>query len=246
MDESLAPQFKQVEDGSTKDFKINFDGILCFRGRYYVLSDQSLKQSILQEAYSSHYTMHHGSTKMYCDLREMYWWSDIKCEWKLERVTIDFVSGLPLTPTKKDSIWVIVDRLTKNVHFILIEIPALHLDSRRNYTRLWGSWEEHLPMVEFTYNSSFQSNIQMASYEALYGRKCHLPFCCTELGEKKLFDPELVSKTEDKFWLIQDILMVTSNRQNSHIDLKHMDIEFSVGDWVFLKVSPWNKVLRFC
>ena len=39
-------------------------------------------------------------------------------EWKWDRVTIDFVSGLPLTQSKKDSVWVIVDRLTKSAHFI--------------------------------------------------------------------------------------------------------------------------------
>ena len=38
--------------------------------------------------------------------------------WKWERVTMDFVNGLPLTPSKKDSVWVIVDRLTKSAHFI--------------------------------------------------------------------------------------------------------------------------------
>ena len=40
--------------------------------------------------------------------------------WKWERVTMDFVSGLPLTPTKKDSVWVVVDRLTKSAHFLLV------------------------------------------------------------------------------------------------------------------------------
>ncbi|KAG8499001.1 hypothetical protein CXB51_005389 [Gossypium anomalum] len=38
--------------------------------------------------------------------------------WKWERITMDFVSGLPLIPTKKDSIWVMVDRLTKFAHFV--------------------------------------------------------------------------------------------------------------------------------
>lgn len=39
-------------------------------------------------------------------------------EWKWERITMDFVSGLRLTPTKKDSVWVIIDRFSKSVHFL--------------------------------------------------------------------------------------------------------------------------------
>ena len=39
-------------------------------------------------------------------------------EWKWDRVTMDFVSGLPLSASKKDAIWVVVDRLTKSAHFI--------------------------------------------------------------------------------------------------------------------------------
>ena len=37
---------------------------------------------------------------------------------------------------------------------------------------LKGSWEEPLPLVEFTYNNSYQASIQMAPYEALYKRPC--------------------------------------------------------------------------
>ena len=40
---------------------------------------------------------------------------------------------------------------------------------------LMGSWEEHLPLVEFAYNNSYQASIQIAPYEALYGRPCHFP-----------------------------------------------------------------------
>ena len=39
-------------------------------------------------------------------------------KWKWDKVTMDFVTGLPLTPKKKDAIWVIVDKLTKTTHFI--------------------------------------------------------------------------------------------------------------------------------
>jgi len=40
-----------------------------------------------------------------------------------------------------------------------------------------GSWDEVLPLVEFTYNNSYQASIGMAPYEALYGRRCRTPLC---------------------------------------------------------------------
>ena len=40
-----------------------------------------------------------------------------------------------------------------------------------------GSWDRHIPLVEFVYNNSFQSSIGMAPYEALYGRNCRTPLC---------------------------------------------------------------------
>ncbi|XP_052886949.1 uncharacterized protein LOC128295424 [Gossypium arboreum] len=114
----------KVESGATTNFGLNSDGVLCFRGRICVLNNVDLRQSILREAHNSHYAMHPGGNKMYQDLQELYWWLGLKQElvkislWKWERVTMDFVNGLPLTPTRKDSIWVIVDRLTKSDHFI--------------------------------------------------------------------------------------------------------------------------------
>ena len=40
-----------------------------------------------------------------------------------------------------------------------------------------GNWEEHMALVEFTYNNSHQATIGMAPYEALYGRRCRTPLC---------------------------------------------------------------------
>ena len=42
---------------------------------------------------------------------------------------------------------------------------------------LKGSWEEHLLLVKFAYKNNYQTSIQMAPYEALYGRLCRSPIC---------------------------------------------------------------------
>ncbi|XP_052489847.1 uncharacterized protein LOC128042520 [Gossypium raimondii] len=85
----------------------------------------------------------------------------------------------------------------------------------------------------------------MAPYKVLYSRKCRTPSCWTELGERRVMGPELVSDTEEKVKLIRDRLREASDKQKSYADLKCQEIEFSVGVYVFLKVSPWKKILRF-
>ncbi|KAJ8900113.1 hypothetical protein K2173_024229 [Erythroxylum novogranatense] len=85
----------------------------------------------------------------------------------------------------------------------------------------------------------------MAPYEALYGRKCRTPVCWTELSENKMIGPEIVKDTEEKIQIIRQRLKAASDRQKSYADLKRKDIEFQVGDKVFLKVSPWKHILRF-
>ncbi|KAA3473059.1 DNA/RNA polymerases superfamily protein [Gossypium australe] len=81
-----------------------------------------------------------------------------------------------------------------------------------------GNWEKYLSLVEFAYNSSFQSTIKMAPYEALYGRKCRTLLYWTEFSEKKIHWVDLIRETENKV---------------------------KIGDQVFLKVSPWKKIVLF-
>ncbi|KAK8648813.1 hypothetical protein V6N13_129555 [Hibiscus sabdariffa] len=233
-------------------------------------------------------------------------------EWKWERITMDFVTGLPLTPSKKDSVWVIVDRFTNCAHFLPVhstytydklaelyirEIVRLHgvpksivsdrdpkftarfweclhtaMRSRLNFSTSYhpqtdgqservtqvledmlrcciidfqGTWEKQLPLVEFAYNNSYQASIQMAPYEALYGRRCRTPVCWAEAGQKLLPMPDILKGTTEKVKLISEQLKAASDRQKSYADLKRREIEYVVGDRVFLKVSPWKKVMRF-
>ncbi|KAA3488093.1 integrase [Gossypium australe] len=82
------------------------------------MRNSDIIQNILQEAQNSNYLINPGSNKMYGDLKKMYWWP-VKAknqvpsrllqpimilEWKWERVKMDFISRLPLSPRKKDAI----------------------------------------------------------------------------------------------------------------------------------------------
>ena len=70
-----------------------------------------------------------------------------------------------------------------------------------------GSWEEHLPLVELAYNNSYQASIQVAPYEALYGRPCRSSLCWTEVGESSITGPDLIRDTSEKVNLIRHCLL---------------------------------------
>ena len=55
-----------------------------------------------------------------------------------------------------------------------------------------GSLDTHLALMEFAYNNSYQASIEMAPFEALYGKKCRTPVCWDAVGERRLVGPQLV------------------------------------------------------
>ena len=101
-----------------------------------------------------------------------------------------------------------------------------------------GRWEEHLPLVEFAYNNSYQASIQMAPYEALYGRPCRYLIYRTEVGESSITSLDLIRDTSEKVDLIRKCLLTAQSRQKSYADKWCRPLEFEVGDHVFLKVMP--------
>ncbi|CAA7038905.1 unnamed protein product [Microthlaspi erraticum] len=63
----------------------------------------------------------------------------------------------------------------------------------------WGGhWADHLSLVEFAYNNSFQASIGMAPFEALYGRPCRTPLCWTQVGERSMYGATYVQETTEK------------------------------------------------
>ncbi|GKE15341.1 putative reverse transcriptase domain-containing protein, partial [Tanacetum coccineum] len=126
-------------------------------------------------------------------------------KWKWERITMDFITKLPKTSSGYDTIWVIVDRLTKSAHFLPIketdkierlarlylkEVVSRHgvpvsiiMDQDSRFTsRFWQSLQRALGTrldMSIAYHP-YHSSIKAAPFEALYGRKCRSPVCWTE------------------------------------------------------------------
>nr|GEZ72123.1 reverse transcriptase domain-containing protein [Tanacetum cinerariifolium] len=187
--------------------------------------------------------------------------------WKWDNIRMNFVTKLPKLSQGLDTIWVIVDRLTKSAHFLPIrendpmdKLARLYLDiivtrhgtpvsiicdrDGRFTSNFWKTfqkelgWVKHLPLVKFLYNNSYDASIKVAPYEALYGRKCRKPMCWAEVEEAQLTGPEMIQETTEKIILIKQRIQAAQDRQKSYADRKQKPMEFKVGDRVMLKVAP--------
>ncbi|GJY30549.1 putative reverse transcriptase domain-containing protein [Tanacetum coccineum] len=126
--EALKPENLTVEDvggmlrqDRTKErLKPRADETLCLNNRSWLPCYGNLRTLVIHESHKSKYSIHSGSNKMYQDLKQLYWWPNMKANistyW--EKITMDFVTKLPKTTNGYDTIWVIVDRLTKSAHFL--------------------------------------------------------------------------------------------------------------------------------
>ncbi|KAA0066897.1 pol protein [Cucumis melo var. makuwa] len=115
---------------------------------------------------------------------------------------------------------------------------------RARVLKFLGSWDSHLHLMEFTYNNSYQATIGMAPFEALYGKCCRSSVCWGEVGEQRMLGPELVQTTNAAIQKIRARMLTAQSRQKSYADVRRKDLEFEVGNMVFLKVAPMKGVLR--
>ncbi|KAA0043118.1 ty3-gypsy retrotransposon protein [Cucumis melo var. makuwa] len=252
-------------------------------------SDSAVKTELLSEAHSFPFSMDPGSTKMYQDLKRVYWWRNMKrevaefvskclvCqqvkaptqkptsllqplsipEWKWENVSMDFITGLPRTLRGFTVIWVVVDRLTTSAHFVpdarftskfwrgLQTAMGTRLDFSTTFHPQTDGQTERLNQVLEDMLRAYRATIGMAPFAALYGKCCRSPVCWGEVGEQRLMGPELVQSTKEEIQKIRSRMRTARSRQKSYADVRRKDLEFDVGDKVFLKVAPMRGVLRF-
>ncbi|XP_075473284.1 uncharacterized protein LOC142504284 [Primulina tabacum] len=91
----------------------------------------------------------------------------------------------------------------------------------------------------------WEGNNQYAPFEALYGRKCRSPICWEDVRERQMSKPEFIQKMKDKVELIRKKMKAAQDRQASYANKRRRPLEFQVGDYVFLKVSPLQGTMRF-
>nr|GEX32710.1 reverse transcriptase domain-containing protein [Tanacetum cinerariifolium] len=154
---------------------------------------------------------------------------------------MNFVTKLPKTQSGNDTLWVVVDRLTKSAHFL----PMKKTDPMDKLARLYLKEVVTRHGIPVSIICDRDSSIKDAPYEALYGRKCQSPVCWAEVGDAQLTGPKLIHETTDKIVQIKQRIQAARDRQKSYDNVRHKPLEFQVGDRVMLKVSPWKEVMRF-
>ncbi|GKD40591.1 putative reverse transcriptase domain-containing protein, partial [Tanacetum coccineum] len=191
-------------------------------------------------------------------------------QWKWDNITMDFVTKLPRTQRGNDTIWVIVDRLTKSAHFLPMRetdpmdklarwylkevvtrhrIPVSIICDRdpRFALNFWRSFQKAMGTqldMSTTYHP-YHASIKAAPFEALYGRKFRSPVCLAEVGDARLLGPELIHETTEKIVQIKHRIQAARDCQKSYADVRCKPLDFQVGDPVMLTVSPWKGVTRF-
>ncbi|GJS43002.1 putative reverse transcriptase domain-containing protein [Tanacetum coccineum] len=190
-----------------------------------------VRKLIMDEAHTSRYSVHPGADKMYYDLRELCWWPGMKrdiAEYEALGTKLHMSTAYhPETDGQSE----------RTIQMLEDMLQACVMD-------FGGSWDAHLPLIEFSYNNSYHTSIK-SPFEALYGRKCRSHVIWTEVGESQLIGPEIMQETTEKIIQIKDRLKTARSRQKSYADKRRKPLEFKVGDRVLLKVSPWNGVVRF-
>ncbi|GKB75139.1 putative reverse transcriptase domain-containing protein, partial [Tanacetum coccineum] len=91
-----------------------------------------------------------------------------------------------------------------------------------------NGWDNHLPLVKFSYNNSYHTIIKAAPFMALHGQKCQSPICWIEVGDSQFTSPEIIHKRTEKTIQIRNRLKTVHDHQKCYADVRLKPLEFQV------------------
>ncbi|WVZ89243.1 hypothetical protein U9M48_035669 [Paspalum notatum var. saurae] len=263
-DEKLQEIRESLKSGKVPHFREDEQGTLWYKNRICVPNVDSIRKLILSEAHDTAYSIHPGSTKMYYDLKERFWWYGMKravakyvairdtcqrvkaehqrpagllqplkvLEWKWEEITMDFIVGLPRTQKGYNSIWVVVDRLTKVAHFI----PVNTTYSGAKLAELYISRIVYLHGVPKRIISDRGSQFTSRFWEQLHNS------LDTKLRFSTAYHPQTDGQTERTNQILEDMLRACAIQYGTSWDKCLLYAEFSYNNsyQASLKKSPFE------
>nr|GEZ10455.1 putative reverse transcriptase domain-containing protein [Tanacetum cinerariifolium] len=229
----LIENAKNKEAIRTKKLEPSAEGTLCLSSRSWLSCYGDLRTVIMYESHKSKYSIHPGSEKMYCDIKKLYWWPNMKANiatYVSKCLTCAKVKAEHQRPSgwlvqPKIPEWKEIDPLDKMARMYLKEVVTKH-----------GIPVSIICDRDPRFSSNFWKSLQKALGTSLDMSTAYHP----ETDGQKL-----VQETTERIIQIKQRIQTARDRKKSYADLKLKPMEFQVGDKVMLKVLPWKGVVHF-
>ncbi|GKD06298.1 putative reverse transcriptase domain-containing protein [Tanacetum coccineum] len=198
----LIENSKDPEKHRTEKLEPHADGTLCLNGRSWLPCYGDLRTVIMHEFHKSKYSIYPGSDKMHQDMKKLYWWPNMKADIATYVSKCLTCAKLPKSSQGYDTIWVIVDRLTKSAIFV----PMRETDPMEKLARIRALGMNLDMSTAYHPQTNGKSERTIQTLEDMlracvidFGKGwCRSPVCWAEVGEVQLTGPEIVQEMTEK------------------------------------------------